>query len=169
MTGSKWTVIQRLRVALAGLVITTWVLGFSGGVQAHPTLEQDPSDAMKGPGIQATRRAPLGLHPPKVYLPFVAIPQEGVGGRIAENLLSFYRNVISPLDGDRCVMAPTCSLYGHQAVREYGPWMGMVLIADRLLHEADEIPLVPIIIERNEKLYLDPLESNTYWLWSWLR
>ena len=84
-------------------------------------------------------------------------------------MLRFYRLVISPVDGNRCVMAPTCSLYSHQAIQEHGVLMGIFLTADRLLHEGDEIARVPRLKENGETLFLDPLEANTYWWWDWLR
>jgi hypothetical protein len=39
----------------------------------------------------------------------------------------------------------------------------VLLTADRLLHEADEISLVAIVQIGAETYYLDPLEANTYW------
>jgi hypothetical protein len=77
--------------------------------------------------------------------------------------LDWYRTVLSPLDGKRCTMAPTCSLYAQQAFREHGPLWGFVLTADRLLHEADEQPRVRSYVLRGQRLFIDPLAANTYW------
>lgn len=38
----------------------------------------------------------------------------------------------------------------------------MILIADRLLHEAD-VPQGPIIMVYNKRRYYDPVRYNTYW------
>jgi hypothetical protein len=142
----------------------------AGGALAHPALEREPHHPlMKGPGALSARRLPLSAHPVKTYLPAKAEETPGTGAGVFQGLLAFYRTVISPVDGDRCVMAPTCSLYSHQAIREHGVWMGILLTADRLLHEGDEIPRVPRIKERGETLYLDPLEANTYWWPDWLK
>ena len=77
--------------------------------------------------------------------------------------LNWYRTVLSPLDGKRCDMAPTCSLYAQQAFREHGPLWGFVLTADRLLHEADEQRFVPSYLLKGERHFVDPLTANTYW------
>ena len=154
---------------LALVAVSAGLLLAAGSAFAHPELAREPATRMKAPGSGASRRAPLAVIPVKSYLPDQPPPPAGIGGGITEGLLRFYRTVISPVDGDRCVMAPTCSLYGSQALRKHGIVLGMVLTADRLLHEADEIPHVPTLIENGEKLYVDPLEANTYWLWGWLR
>ena len=151
------------------LSVVAGMLVWSSGATAHPALSREPVSRMKAPGPMASLRAPLAVRPTKPYLPALPPPAPGIGGGIPEGLLYFYRNVISPVDGDRCVMAPTCSLYSSQALRSHGIVMGVILTADRLLHEADEIPVVPTLVERGEKLYLDPLASNTYWLWDWLK
>jgi hypothetical protein len=60
-------------------------------------------------------------------------------------------------------MAPTCSLYAKQAIETHGALLGVLLTADRLLHEADEIPVVPTVEIGGQTYYRDPLEANTYW------
>ncbi|MBI3993714.1 MAG: membrane protein insertion efficiency factor YidD [Candidatus Lambdaproteobacteria bacterium] len=87
---------------------------------------------------------------------------------LAQGLLSTYRNVVSPVDGDRCDMAPSCSLYSRQALRRHGVLLGVLLTADRLLHEADEQVRVAPVRIGGELAYPDPLEHNTYWLPGWL-
>lgn len=47
--------------------------------------------------------------------------------------LRFYKQFISPLLPPACRFVPTCSQYGVQAIQEYGPAQGVVLIAWRLL------------------------------------
>lgn len=144
--------------------------GFSGPVAAHPALERERiNHHMKGPGERSARRRPLGTVVVKGYLPVKAAEASGAGTPVFQGLLRFYRKVISPVDGNRCVMAPTCSLYSHQAIQEYGVIMGVLLTADRLLHEGDEIGRVPRIVEDGETLYVDTLEANTYWWPGWLR
>ena len=96
----------------------------------------------------------------------------GGNSPLLKGLLRFYRAVISPVDGDRCDMAPTCSLYAGQALRAHGAFMGIILTADRLLHEADEQRFVtPLKVRgrvRNETHYPDPLADNVYWLPQWM-
>jgi uncharacterized protein len=47
--------------------------------------------------------------------------------------IGFYKNFISPLLPPACRFVPTCSQYGVQAIKEFGPTKGSVLIAWRLL------------------------------------
>ena len=151
-----------LALALLGLGATT---GF-----AHPRLEQEPAPAaMMRPGPAMAPRGPLETRAVKTYLPANAGEPSGVGTSVFQSLLRFYRKVISPVDGDRCVMAPTCSLYSHQALETHGVLLGIALTAERLLHEGDEIAHASTIVEHGETLYVDPLEGNTHWIWEWLK
>lgn len=47
--------------------------------------------------------------------------------------LGFYKAVISPLLPPACRFLPTCSQYGVQAIEQFGPGKGSILIAWRLL------------------------------------
>ena len=47
--------------------------------------------------------------------------------------IGFYKQFISPLLPPACRFVPTCSQYGVQAITEFGPAKGSVLIAWRLL------------------------------------
>ena len=46
--------------------------------------------------------------------------------------ITFYRSFISPTQGPRCGFYPSCSTFGLQAVREYGPLQGVMMTTDRL-------------------------------------
>ena len=78
--------------------------------------------------------------------------------------ISFFSTVISPVDGSRCPSYPTCAAYGKQAVREEGFFWGVLLIADRLLHEAETDPRTPVIQKYGINRYYDPLDNNRFWL-----
>lgn len=47
--------------------------------------------------------------------------------------LGFYKGFISPLLPPACRFVPTCSQYGVQAINEFGPGKGSILIAWRLM------------------------------------
>jgi uncharacterized protein len=47
--------------------------------------------------------------------------------------IGFYKQIISPLLPPACRFVPTCSQYGVQAIEEFGPTIGILLIAWRLL------------------------------------
>lgn len=76
----------------------------------------------------------------------------------------FYQNYISPVDGDRCPMYPTCSAYSRQALRKHGPLLGIFMTADRLMHEGDPLEQQEPMIKWGYKRYYDPLAYNDFWL-----
>ncbi len=47
-----------------------------------------------------------------------------------------WRNVVSPGDGPRCPMRPTCSAYARDSFSTYGP-LGFVTTFDRLLRDGN--------------------------------
>jgi putative membrane protein insertion efficiency factor len=74
--------------------------------------------------------------------------------------ITLYRNFISPTQGPRCGFFPTCSTFGLQAVREYGPLQGVMMTTDRLTRcnvlkgPGSDYYLLP-----NGKLF-DPVTNN---------
>ncbi|MBP6334599.1 MAG: membrane protein insertion efficiency factor YidD [Bacteroidia bacterium] len=48
-------------------------------------------------------------------------------------LIRFYQGAISPLLRSSCRFTPTCSHYGIEALRKYGPVKGLYLTIKRLL------------------------------------
>ena len=78
--------------------------------------------------------------------------------------IKFFQNVISPVDGDRCPMYPACSEYSIQALKKHGPFLGFVMIADRLIHERDEMTYAPTVVVNGIRRYYDPVENNDFWL-----
>jgi putative membrane protein insertion efficiency factor len=47
-------------------------------------------------------------------------------------LIRFYQLVISPAIGPKCRFTPTCSSYGLQAFKKYGPLKGLLLTLKRV-------------------------------------
>ena len=78
-------------------------------------------------------------------------------------LLRFYQGVITPLDGSRCPMYPTCSEYSVQAIRKHGPVIGVVMTADRLIHEADEQRFAPLDKVGDRYRFMDSVSDNDFW------
>jgi len=78
-------------------------------------------------------------------------------------LITFYQKIISPIDGDRCPMYPTCSQYGLLAISKHGPAIGIIMTADRLIHEADEKQFVALKKVGSRYRYVDPVENNDFW------
>ena len=97
------------------------------------------------------------------------VARERVGDESILNMalikgIEFFQNVISPVDGDRCPMYPACSEYSIQALRKHGPFLGFLMIADRLVHEKDEMKYAPTVIVNGVRRYYDPVENNDFWL-----
>ena len=150
---------------LIPLMVGHWAIALG-----HPLpLQENHENRMRAPGSQSSLRAPLSARREQPWFPTATREASAPGSGVFQGMLSFYRTVISPLDGDRCQMAPTCSLYGHLAIQEHGVIWGILLTADRLLHEGDEIPMALKIRQGRETYYLDTLENNTWWWWDWLK
>ena len=47
-------------------------------------------------------------------------------------LIKLYQLIISPWLGNQCRFTPTCSQYGIEALRKYGPIKGLWLTAKRI-------------------------------------
>ncbi len=78
--------------------------------------------------------------------------------------IALHQNFISHVDGDRCRMRPSCSAYSLQALQKHGVYAGLVLTSDRLLHELDEWQVSPILINKDNSVYVsDPVENNDFW------
>jgi len=76
----------------------------------------------------------------------------------------FFQRFISPVDGPRCRMYPTCSAYALQALDRHGPWLGTMLTVDRLLHEGSPKEHRHPVRVGGRQRYHDPLENNDFWL-----
>ncbi|WP_457551877.1 membrane protein insertion efficiency factor YidD [Desulfobacula sp.] len=83
----------------------------------------------------------------------------------AENIVvKFYQENISPVDGDRCPMYPSCSVYASQAIEKHGLLIGWIMACDRLVRcGRDEVHKSKTIIASGRKLIYDPVEANDFW------
>lgn len=59
-------------------------------------------------------------------------------GPIAEALIKFHQDVVSPADGPRSHFLPSSSQYTLEAMRKYGFYRGFLMGCDRLMRENDE-------------------------------
>ena len=74
--------------------------------------------------------------------------------------IRLFQELISPIDGPRCGFSPSCSAFGHQAVRQYGPVRGVLLTADRLLRCTPfTTPGTDYLVLPNGRLF-DPVSAN---------
>jgi putative component of membrane protein insertase Oxa1/YidC/SpoIIIJ protein YidD len=78
-------------------------------------------------------------------------------------LLSFYQNVIGPVNSGRCSLYPTCSQYSVQAIRKHGPAVGIIMTADRIMHEIDEQRYAPLVKVGGRYRHEDTVADNDFW------
>ncbi len=77
---------------------------------------------------------------------------------------NFYQKHISPVDGERCQMYPSCSAYSKDAIKKHGYFIGWIMTCDRLLRcGMDESRLSkPVYLNGNKYVY-DPVKNNDFW------
>ncbi|TYO98246.1 hemolytic domain-containing protein [Geothermobacter ehrlichii] len=85
-------------------------------------------------------------------------------GPAFDQAIRFFQHYISPVDGARCPMYPTCSAYARQALARHGPWLGILLTVDRLIHENDPRERRRPVLVGDRYRYFDPVEANDFWL-----
>ena len=86
-----------------------------------------------------------------------------LSSRVVMGGLNFFSEYISRVDGDRCPMYPTCASYSRQVIRKHGFFMGIVMTADRLIHEGNEMDYAPLVEAGESVRYYDPVSWNDYW------
>ena len=75
----------------------------------------------------------------------------------------FFSKFVSPVDGNRCFMYPTCAEYSREALEKHGFFAGILMTVDRLIHEGSEMEKAPIVKFGNTMRYFDPLTNNDFW------
>ncbi len=75
-------------------------------------------------------------------------------------LYALYQRFLSPIDGHRCPMRPSCSKYSREAIQEYGFFKGLLLTMDRLLRCGSDLHLYQEIREEGVPRFLDPLPNQ---------
>ena len=78
--------------------------------------------------------------------------------------IKFYQDYISSVDGNRCLMHPTCSQYCIEALKKHGTFLGWIMCSDRLMRcGRDENKLSdPVWIDGKKRTY-DPVSNNDFW------
>ena len=86
------------------------------------------------------------------------------GGGTPSGAVRFFQRYISPIDGDRCPMHPSCSAYSLDAFEKHGLLMGWFMTCDRLLRcGRDELTLAPRVVVDGRARCYDPVERNDFW------
>lgn len=81
----------------------------------------------------------------------------------ARTWLRFYQEWISVVSRSPCRMDPSCSRYSLLAIQKHGAAIGIVMTADRLLHEADEQKIARVVRTAGQAFCLDPVSNNDFW------
>lgn len=84
-----------------------------------------------------------------------------VGALPIRGLVAFYRFIVAPAIGTRCVLHPSCSAYSLQAARERG-WLGIPMTADRLIREPTVVHARehPVVMADGRIHYADPISDH---------
>jgi len=78
--------------------------------------------------------------------------------------IKFYQDYISSVDGNRCLMHPTCSQYCIEAFKKHGTFLGWIMCSDRLIRcGRDEKKLSDPVWIDGEKRSYDPVSNNDFW------
>jgi len=73
---------------------------------------------------------------------------------------SFYKQYISPVDGDRCLMYPSCSAYSKEAFIKYGFFKGFIVTCDRLTRCGNDLHLYSQYDREGMVYAIDPIGNN---------
>lgn len=71
-------------------------------------------------------------------------------------VIRLYQRYISPVDGSRCPMYPSCSQFAIQAIKQRGT-MGIVMTFDRLLRCGRDLGDYPLTFKDGRTLSYDPV------------
>ncbi len=95
-------------------------------------------------------------------IPKAIVQKPSIAVRLADAVIRFKQEVISPVDGPRSHFRPSSSRYMQLAMQRYGFCKGFVMGCDRLLRENDE-EWVYRTIEIDGKIFkYDPAWENKY-------
>jgi hypothetical protein len=130
-------------------VVLIWVTVLLTGASARLAVADDK---LRGPWAQPVA-APSRLDTRETSVPGLAV----------RGALTAWHNVLSRADGPRSVMYPTASGFLGQAVAKHGMLIGIMMTADRLLHEWDEQRRAPRIVKYGISRAYDPVEANDFW------
>jgi putative component of membrane protein insertase Oxa1/YidC/SpoIIIJ protein YidD len=69
-----------------------------------------------------------------------------------------YSNYISPADGNRCPMYPSCSSFAEQSITKHGPLIGFIMICDRLTKCGNDLFLYQSVMIKGQQRFYDPVK-----------
>jgi hypothetical protein len=138
--------MSHIKVIILLCVLTVFPLSFGIAIERDPFTPWDFNQSS-----------------PRSVSEHVIIKNDSVPSYLLKSSVEFFKNYISRVDGDRCQMHPTCSSYSLQAIDIHGFIVGIVMTADRLIHESNEMDYAPLIRVVNRFRYYDPICNNDFW------
>ncbi|MFZ5562871.1 MAG: membrane protein insertion efficiency factor YidD [Thermodesulfobacteriota bacterium] len=98
---------------------------------------------------------------PDKQIPAVSTEESGAA---ALGAVRIFQRYVSPIDGDRCPMYPSCSAYSREALEKNGLLLGWIMTCDRLLRcGRDECQTAPRVMVNDRFQCYDPVERNDFW------
>ena len=98
----------------------------------------------------------------RVPLPVEEVPEPSIATKVADTIIRFHQEVISPVDGPRSHYRPTSSRYMQLAMQRYGFLKGFIMGCDRLIRENDE-EWVYRTVEIDGRIFkYDPAKTDKY-------
>jgi putative component of membrane protein insertase Oxa1/YidC/SpoIIIJ protein YidD len=85
-----------------------------------------------------------------------------IATQIADGIIRFHQEVLSPVDGPRSHFRPTSSRYMQLAMQRYGFIQGFLMGCDRLLRENDEVWVYRTVEIDGRIFKYDPAFENKY-------
>ena len=77
--------------------------------------------------------------------------------------LMIYQKGFGRMTASKCPMKPSCSNFSLEAIAKYGGFWGILMTADRLLHEGSVRYTAPIVYDGIRVRYDDPVDDNVLW------
>lgn len=77
-----------------------------------------------------------------------------------QNIITFYQTHISPYDGPKCMLTPTCSQFYKEAHSQYGFVWGTLMTIDRLFYREGQSSLKYYRYNSPKGTYKDPVYHN---------
>jgi hypothetical protein len=136
-------------------IVCIWAVCQWHGVVADAETMEEPWS------VNPRFPAPSSGVPSSAVVSGKEVPEE-MGRSCSYTWLKIYQNYFSVVLTSRCPMYPSCSNYSIQAIRRYGSLKGIMMTADRLIHESTEMRESPVIQVGGRALAFDPAEYKRW-------
>ncbi|MBI2441918.1 MAG: membrane protein insertion efficiency factor YidD [Lentisphaerae bacterium] len=146
---------KRLEFAWGWLVLVLAFAFFQGTTCAYGELPwsiADQHDVVESFDLRPSHPAKLSVS-----------SADSMAETVCFMFLKLYQDGLSSLGTVKCPMHPSCSNYCIQTIRKHGAPIGIMMTAERLIHEADEKKHAPMIRAYGKLRFFDPVAANDFW------